>query len=270
MKKVLIVFTFLLSSQIGITQPNCLLLKDSVCIKACELSDEAAKYQGSRYSQELFDQAIELCPSFAYAYYEKSVPYLKQGLMKEWKILIDKAVELEPKTYLLNRGCNQIQFFRNYENGLKDLNRLYELLGYFDIGYTNSGEYHVQMIRAISYRKLNKVDKSIEIMEELINGKNYHQGLFDFFHIGISYLEADRLQEAKKAFDKQNQENELAETYYYYSQIYKKQNQIIDSEKMLIKAKELYTNGKTMTNNYYHYLDKVFYADIENELNKLK
>ena len=147
MKKIGLLFCIIFSYQSVVSQPNCQILGDTTCIKACELSIEASKYQGSKYSQDLFDKAIEMCPSFAYAYYEKSVPYLKQGLINEWKTLIDKAVELEPTRYLLNRGCNQIQFFRNYENGLKDLNKLQELLGYFDIGYTNSGEYQISLRR---------------------------------------------------------------------------------------------------------------------------
>jgi len=253
MKERLILFIVIVTVQIGNSQPNCMAIKDSTCIKACEIANEAAKYQGAKYSQELFDQAIALCPSFAYAHYEKSVPYLKQGLLKEWKEQIDRAVALEPKTYLLNRGCNQIQFFRNYEYGLKDLNKLYELKGYFDIGYNNSGDYHAQMLRAICYQKLGDILK-----------------YYDYFHIGIAYLEADQVDKAKRAFDTQNKEIELAETYYYYSKLYQKQNNSKEATKCLEIAQRLYKEEKTMSNNYYHYIDKVFYTDIEKELSKLK
>ena len=269
MKFFLFIYLFLFAHQIGVGQPNCLMLQDSTCVKACQLSIDASKYQGSKYSQELFDKAIEMCPGFAYAYYEKSVPYLKHGFLREWKSIIDKAVELEPKTYLINRGCNQIQFFRNYKNGLKDLDQLYELIGHFNIGYNNSGEYHVQMIRAIAYRKIGQVDKSIEIMEQLVNSKWYSQGLYDLLHLGVSYLEAGKFEQTRMAFDTQIEENNLAEVYFYYAQIYERENKFDQAIIMLNKAKELYEKDRTMSNNYYHYIDKIFFSEIEEALARL-
>ncbi len=249
-------------------QENCNLYEGD-CKKACEISIEASKFQGSRSSQLLFDSCIALCPTFASAYYEKSVPFLKHGLITQWKELIDKAVELKPKSFLLNRGCNQIQFFRNYANGLKDLNRLYQLTGHFNIGYTNSGEYHVQMIRAIAYRKVGNILKSIEIMQALLNSDWYSIGLYDFHHLGVSYLEAGQLNEAKQAFTKQLNENELAETYYYIALILEKEDQFEQAQEMLSKAEVNYKNGSTMNNNYYHFLDKVFYSEIQTATKRL-
>jgi tetratricopeptide (TPR) repeat protein len=187
MKKSLITIIGVFGFQLIFGQPNCVLCKDATCVKACEISIKAAKYPGSKYSQELFDQAIALCPSFAYAYFEKSIPYLKQGLFKEWKALMDKAVKYDP-SYLLNRGCNQIQFIRNYEMGVKDLDSLVALKKTIEIGFNPSGEYHAQLLRAISYQKLGNLDKAIELVEELLNSKNYYQGPFDYFHIGIIHL----------------------------------------------------------------------------------
>ncbi len=62
-------------------QGNCLLYpKDSPCRKACELCEQASRfYQGSRQALELRDQAIAICPEFAYAWSENSVAYLKRG-----------------------------------------------------------------------------------------------------------------------------------------------------------------------------------------------
>ena len=269
MKKFCFLYFLCLGFQIGFGQPNCLLLKDSICVSACQLSIEASNNQGSRHSQELFDQAIAMCPNFAYAYYEKSVPYLKHGLINEWKVIIDKAVELEPQSYLINRGCNQIQFFRNYKKGIEDLEKLGELYGNFNIGYTNSGEYHAQMIRAIAYRKLGQVDQSIAIMEQMVSSPWYSQGLYDFLHIGVSYLEAGELEKAKIAFDRQNEAHELAETYFYYSKIYEQKNRTKQALEMLNKSKELYQERQMMFNRYYHYFDKVFYTEIEDNLIRL-
>lgn len=252
-------------------QPNCEAYSDQSCKEACNLAWEADKFpQGSKKSQELFDQSIELCPNFAYSLYEKSVPYLKQGLFKEWKELADKAVVVEPQTYLLNRGWCQFSFLKNYRAALNDLNQLYKLRNTFELGYSGSGEYSIQLVRAICYQKTGNVNEAIEIMEKLINSKTYSQGLFDYFHIGNAYLEANLFNKAKTAFDIQNEENELAETYYYYAKVFLKEQNYEMEKKMLLKAKDLYNEGKIMQNNYYHYVDKIFQSDIDEALKKVK
>lgn len=38
---------------------------------------------------------------------------------------------------------------------------------------------------------------------------------------------------------------------------------------MLNKAKELYEGGRIMSNNYYHYIDKIFYSEIKGNLIRL-
>jgi len=248
-------------------QGNCNLFEGS-CKEACELAYEAKKDQGSRKSQELFDQCIELCPTFAYAYYEKSVPYLKQGLFREWKNLIDKAVEYDP-SYLLNRGCNQIQFIRNYEAGVRDLDKLVELRNSIEIGYSPSGEYHAQLLRAIGYQKLGDLDRALEICNELINSPHYNQSPFDYFHIGTIHLEAGNLEEAERAFMKQNEYEEKAESYYYLSKVYELRKESNKQRESLQTSKELYQKGKIMTNNYYHYINKIFMSDIEEEFTKI-
>jgi len=264
MKYINILFSFMIASTSLNGQGNCNLYEGN-CKNACELAYEANNDQGSRKSQELFDKCIDLCPTFAYAYFEKSVPYLKQGLFKEWKILIDQAVTYDP-SYLLNRGCNQIQFIRNYEEGVKDLDKLVELHKSIEIGYSPSGEYHAQLLRAISYQKLGNLPKAIKLAQELINSPNYKQSPFDYFHIGIMQLEAGNFNEAEKMFKRQNEYEEKAENYFYLSKIYKSMGDIIMQSESLQKAKELYQSERIMTNNYYHYIDKIFLTDIENEI----
>lgn len=247
-------------------QPNCEAFIDADCKRACELVYEAIDYpQGSKRSQELFDESTKLCSNIAYAHYEKSVPYLKRGLFKEWKELIDKAVAVD-SIYLLERGINQVQFMRNYEGGLDDLNELSLYLGTFNIGYSPSGEYHGQLIRAICYQKLGQLDQAIEISEKLINSASYHRDMYDYFHIGIFYLENGDLDKAKVCFEVQNESYEYAETYYYYAKVYDELNKPDIENEMLLKAQELYRKGQIMSSNYYHYIDKIYLIDIENKL----
>jgi len=245
-KYILITLCFLLSELIH-SQGNCNLYEGR-CKESCELAYKANKGQGSRKSQKLFDKCIALCPTFAYAFYEKSTPYLKQGLFKEWKELMDKAVQYDP-SYLLNRGCNQIQFIRNYEMGVKDLDSLVTLRKSIEIGFNPSGEYHAQLLRAISYQKLGNLDKAIALSEELLNSKNYYQGPYDYFHIGIINLEAGNIERAEEAFVKQNEYDEKAENYFYLSKVSEKKGEPTEQLELLEKAMETYETGRIMTNN---------------------
>lgn len=86
-------------SQIS-AQVNCSIFTEENCRKACEISNQAGEFQGLSLSQLAFDKAIEICPTYDDAYFEKSVPYLKTGDFVTWKALIDKAVELNPKEHL--------------------------------------------------------------------------------------------------------------------------------------------------------------------------
>src|SRR4051812_11845421 len=131
MKKLL--FVLVTISQQTCSQPNCNVYKlenNPSCYEACLIATEAEAGQGSKASQLQFDKAIELCPGFDYAYFEKSVPYLKRGDFISWKKLIDKAVELNPTGYLAYRGWCRYQFVRDYRGAIADLERLDSLVSY--------------------------------------------------------------------------------------------------------------------------------------------
>src|SRR5690606_21534705 len=105
---------------------------------ARKLSIEAEREQGARRSQLLFDEAIKLCPGFDFAYYEKSVPYLKRGDFITWRRLMDMAVELNPKRNLGDRGWCRYQFLRDYQGAIQDIEKLDSLVIY-DIGFSVNG-----------------------------------------------------------------------------------------------------------------------------------
>src|SRR5262245_44607779 len=116
MKKIVVIL-FMLMPFVGIGQPNCNIYKtpgNESCYNACMIAVKAADRQGARDSQEEFDKAIALCPKLDYAYFEKAVPYLKRGDLKSWKVMIDKAVELDPSTHLGYRAWCRYQFARDY------------------------------------------------------------------------------------------------------------------------------------------------------------
>lgn len=156
----------------ALAQPNCNVYKDNEpCFKACELAIKAGQYQGSQQSQTQFDEAIALCPTLDYAYFEKSVPYLKRGQFIEWKKLIDRAVDLNPTQHLGYRGWCRFQFLRDYEGAIADLEKLGSLIGP-NLGYSVNGDYPLAIALALCYKQLGNKQKAIEIIEAQLKQPN--------------------------------------------------------------------------------------------------
>lgn len=254
-----------------IAQPNCSVYKENEpCFKACEMAVKAEQYQGARQSQLQFDEAIALCPAFDYAYFEKSVPYLKRGQFIEWKKLIDKAVELNPSQHLGYRGWCRFQFLRDYEGAIADLERLRGLIGP-NLGYSVNGDYPLGVALALCYKQLGQKQKAIEIIEAQFQLPNYLTGIYDYLHLGVLKLETGDLPGAVSALEKQIGANDyLAETHYYLAMAYKQMNQTGISRQSLVNAKEFYLKGYKRFDPYTHPVDKVFLSMIEEELSALK
>jgi len=264
MKKYILLLVIILSHTIVSGQLNCELLKDdSKCYKACQLyNQEGMHQQGSYASQKHLSDAIELCPTLSNAYFEKSVAFLKRGKFIEWKELMDKAVELEPEQHLSYRAWCQFAFLHNYEETIKDLNKLSEIKGTPFIGVGQSGDYDLRMVLALSYKFTNRKRKAIDIIETTMADKDYYVGLYDYLHLGVLYLESNELEKAVKSFQKQIEENELAEVYYYLSKTLLKLDKRTDAKTNVDKAYQFYKNGRKMHSNYYEFSDQIYEQDI--------
>ena len=247
------------------SQMNCNSFEGADCKKACELIKWAEQYQGYKYSQIAFDKALELCPNFDYAYREKSVPYLKRGDFVTWKILIDKAVNLNPKNNLGYRGWCKYQFLRDYQGAIRDFESLEALYGSNEIGYSPNGMYHLEIVKAICYNEIGKTDLAIHEFQKQLAKKNYTPLLLDYYHLAVLYFEIKDYDNAKTYFEKQIANNDYyAEPYYYLALIYKRNNNIKQYKKNLVKAEEMYNKEYIMKDNYTHPIDKIYKKDIEN------
>ncbi len=257
----------------SIAQPNCNVYKmknDQVCYEACVLATEEGGAQGSRYSQVKFDKAIEQCPSLDYAYFEKSVPYLKRGDFITWKKIIDKAVEINPLGRLGYRGWCRYQFLRDYRGAIADFERL-DSLTKFDIGYSQNGDYQLNIAKALCYKALGEKKKAIEIIEKQLAEKGYSAFPYDYLHLGVLKMEigddAGGIEFLKKSITLNDY---LAEPYYYLGLIYKKQKSMNDFKENMEKAKAYYLKGYKRSDPYTHPMDKIYLADIEKELASAK
>jgi len=267
-KKSIATVCLLLAGATSFGQPNCnvyLWKGDTVCYKACLQSLTAIEYdQGSAASQKHFDTAITLCSAVDYAFYEKSVPFLKRGDFITWHQLMEKAIALNP-AYLSERGWCRYKFLRDYEGAISDIDKFNSLFAH-DIGYSGDGDYHMNVLKALCYKGLGQKNKAIELIEKQLSVKGYSPKLYDYLHLGVLKLETNDLLGAIDAFKKEIQINDyLAETYHYLSVAYRRMSNNAERERNIGKAKEYYLAGKKMSDPYTDHMDKVFLWDIEHE-----
>jgi tetratricopeptide (TPR) repeat protein len=255
-------------------QPNCEAFKylgDTLKYKACLKATEArGLYQFSMKYQGIMDEAIKIDPTFDYAYWAKSIAYLKSGDFLTWKKLIDKAVEHNPKEHLGYRGWCRYQFFRDYKGAIKDIELLDSMVDY-DIGICQNGMYHLNIAKGLFYKALGNKEKAITIIENQIinNEKNDLIGSYDYLHLGILYYEQNQYDKALEEFKKQLKVNETAESRFYIALIYKQIDDAESYKSSLQKAKNLYLKGLYMYDPYSHPIDRIFLEDIEKEFSTI-
>jgi len=252
-------------------QPNCQAflylgdtLKHDACMKAMEIEPY---YQFSKEFQEILDESLAIDSTFAYAYREKSVAYLKSGDFVTWKKLMDKAVLYDAKDNLGYRGWCRYQFFGDYAGAIADIERLEKLVPH-EIGTSANGSYHLKVAKAICYKALGNSDKAIEIMEDHFQTEGYYLGLYDHLHLGVMYLEKGEFEKALASFENQAIENDNAENQYYAAMAKKALGKNSEYIAQLEKAKELYLSDTKMKDPYTMPMDKIYLEDIENELAK--
>ncbi len=201
---------------------------------ACELSYRAIEYeQGSKESQYLFDQAIQIGPKYAYAYYQKSVPYFKRARYAEGLTLINKAIELEPANYLFYRAY---WYFYNYnfQACIQDLESLYQVHQAHYVT-TPGGELEMRLLLAMAYALEGSVDKGIHIIEQLMvlyEQEANLKGLYDHYCLGLLYFQKKDYVQAYQHFERQlSYDEKFADNYFYLGRIHQAQGNIDQARK---------------------------------------
>jgi len=251
-------------------QPNCnayLYQADTLQYEACKIAEEVTNsyYQFSKEYQEGMDEALQICPYFAYAYREKAAAYVKSGDFLTWKNLIDKAVKYDPIGYLGVRASLRYKFFGDYLGAINDIDSLERLISY-DIGATSNGTYHLNIVKGICYKELGNKEKAIELIQSQIDTESYI-GAFDFLHLGVLHLEMKNYDNAIEAFRKQSIQNDLAENHFYLALLYKEIGEFEKCIDELEKAQSQYLEGYKMHDPYNALIDEIDLQDIVEELN---
>lgn len=260
--------SFLLTNLMLQAQPNCNVFKssgDTLQFKACILSEKLDhEYQLDMKNIEILDSCIQICPYYAFAYYEKGIVYLKVGNFVEWSKNVDQAVKYDPISYLGLRGCTRAKTFADYEGAINDIESLDSILDY-DIGYVNDGVYHLNSYKALCYKELGNFQKAVEIFEARHSSMGDEEVLYDYLHLGICYQKLNQHKDAIRCFEAQEQTNNLAENNFYASLSYKELGDLKNYKKSLSKSKEMLLLNQKMKDIYHVMEDEIFLSDILNE-----
>ncbi len=254
-----------------LAQGNCLIYSEnSLEREACELGYRAIEFkQGSKESQLLFDKAIRLNPDYAWAYYQKSVPFFKRGLFAEGVSLINKAIELEPQNYLYYRAYWYF-YNRSYNFCIRDLEEFYtnHKTSYCS---TPGGELEMRLLLAIGYAHKGEYLKGIYWIENLMEyykTQPHLKGFYDHFCFGLLYYKNNQFNLALSEFEKQLEtHDEFADTYYYLGLIKEKESKDILAQEYFKNAlaKMNGENGGYSLNLFTEF--NIQKEDIEQKLN---
>ena len=266
MKKISILLV-LIYNITAYSQGNCLIFpKESGERKACELSYKAIEYsQGSKESQLIFDKAISVGPKYAWAYYEKSVPYFKRGFLYEGLQILNKAIELEPVEYLCYRASWYWQY-KNYDLCIQDLERYYALPNAY-MQFTPGGEMNMRIILALAYAKKKNYEKAIETIVNYMNLPEFKKfiGFSDYHVLGLLYVLNKQYDKAIEVFKKQfTVINTIADTYYYLGLAYQGKEDTKEATLQFNKALELFSD------EYRHRINIGFSVNKSDVKKKLK
>jgi tetratricopeptide (TPR) repeat protein len=252
------------------SQTNCNVFTDSCHKKACLLYHTASSFpQGTRQSQQYFDSAIRVCPDYAEAWREISVPYLKRGDFLTWRKYLDKAVALKPQSFLGIRGWCLFKFLRDYEGALMDLKK-FDTLTNFNPSYSGDGNYHLYIVMALCERELGNYQTALNYFSLGIDSMLTQKGeawigLSDLLHRAVTKMRMKDYAGALSDLDRQMKKyDNYAEIYYYQGLIYNATGRKQEAAASLEKAKTLMSSGTHhLADIYCEMPDEVFMEDIE-------
>ena len=269
MKKYVFLLVIFLSTTTLLAQINCdalLWQQDTLQYKACKLVNEKQhKYhQFDKRFHKLMNDALEICPYFAYAYREISSSYVKSGNFIEWKKNIDNAVKYAPIEYIPLRASMKYKFFADYEGSINDIDSLKTLIS-GNIGYTSNGTYHLNIVKGLCLKALGRIDEAIDIIEKQSEIEGDY-GLYNYLHLGVLYMEKKDFKTALANFKKQAKANNIAENHYYMALCYKDEDDINNALVHLKQAQMLYESGNKMVDPYNELFDQIYLSQIKDEL----
>lgn len=212
-----------------------------------------------------WDSLIAICPNIAEAYREKAIPFLKSGAYANAFELEDKAVELDPKSWLPYRGFLHCIFTKNYEKALADFDAAENLTpGASVMDHTYS------FFKGLSYLGLSNLPMAeqsfIRDIEQQRKGTGNDVHFNSLLYLGIVRLEMKKFEMAEKDLRACiSYYAQLPEANYYLAMTLKAIGNP-DAETYFNKAKQYCQQGYKLNEDnevYVNYPRQISLAEIE-------
>ena len=221
--------------------------------------DYAGHMQGIRLSQTMFNVLTYQHPDYADAYFEQSVALNKRGEYAKGFRLLDEAVRLDPKMHLGYRGYMKLRFLRDYDNALKDFDRLDSLTPNFvDAPW---GE-DIDFLRGEAHFGNGDYRKAISTFNRSLRNQGEEWAdIQTFVYLGLSEFELGNYEKAISEFNRAlEQFDATPEAHLGLAKAYQKAGDLQKAGEHLLKAEE---NMKYKRNDSYkEFLNEIYPQDI--------
>ena len=267
MERLLILFLSLLLAAFcnGQTMATCDCsnrnVKDSLIAEYLDKGEALPNMYNNPRWLTLSDSLIAICPNIAEAYQHKAVPYLKNGEYEKAFALIDKAVELDPHTWMSYRGFCKCIFTKDYEGAIADFKKAQQIFpGAYEMDHSYFFWQAVSYLELKKYTEAEKHFKEDMIVEK--NGDTAKSAHFNsLFYFGVLYYEMKRYNLAKTYLSEcLNQYRQHPIANYYLAMVYKAGKDHTSEKKYLLEAKKAFEEGYALNE------DNRFYANFPHEI----
>lgn len=200
-------------------------------------------YQGSPGCQLLLEEAKGFDPTYALAYREIGVPYLKRGVTAAFPHYYGKAAVLDPLGWTGWRGYLYLYFYRDYERALVDFNALDTITpGVVDYPQSTSVDY----MRALCHLQLGNYDAAIDYLdlhiahEDTVAGFKYIPPEAFLFR-GIAYWKKGDADEAIQSFlIGHDLEDYNADLMFWLAKVYSETGKLSEARRWFRAAEEAF------------------------------
>lgn len=197
--------------------------------------------------QAALDKILKEYPRSAYAWQQKAMPLFKQGKYEIAMPILDKAVALNPKSYMDYRAFMKCIFSKSYAEAIKDFEAAKALSGN---SYVMDHTYDFYI--GLCHLQLGQFQEAEQVLEadrkaHLAKASGVAPHFLDVFYLGIAKYELGKFEAAIAEFDTALETyQEFSDAEYYKFLCLLKLGRSKEADPLLRKAIADYKRGFTI------------------------
>ncbi len=226
--------------------------------------------QTTKEFRAYLESAIKVYPDDAELWREVATSHFKAGEYAPAIRYINKAVELDPKTWLGYRAFMKCIFMKDYANAIQDFKQALTLKnGYYQMDHT----YHFYI--AISYLKISQLDSADYYMAQSLKiqmpdgkGSGHH---LDWLYWGLIKHQQKDYGKAIEYYDKSlGLFSQFPDPLYYKALILRKKKKHKEANELLEKAEKALKQGYKINEDNEVYVNYPFQITLHEVQEALK